>query len=214
MWEICGDTRRILITATLGLAFLSAPAFAVDTTVYQNNSQTGITLPNVALQSGSDEIRAGDGTSCRSTVGGDGAYIDSGVIASPGGNGLDQSGTIYSRVVIPLGEKPKRLDCSSLYDLEVQRLRMELQLAKMGLEAHGQTTSSITTSKITNSATAQAVNDSWSTEGLQTKQAAKPKKLPKVEAIALPEPTIAPVADTQIAASNQIILLAPGETIY
>ncbi len=214
MWEISGDTRRILISAIAGLAFFNAPAFAVDTTVYQNNSQTGITLPNVALQSGSDEIRAGDGTSCRSTVGGDGAYIDSGVIASPGGNGLDQSGTIYSRVVIPLGEKPKRLDCSSLYDLEVQRLRMELQLAKMGLEAHGQTTSSITTNTLIGSVKAQAVNDGWSTEGIQPGKAVKPKTLTKIMTAVLPEPTIVPVADTQIAASNQIILLAPGETIY
>jgi hypothetical protein len=214
MWEICGNTRRIVITTTAALAFFSAPAFAVDTTVYQNNSQSGITLPNVALPSGSDEIRAGDGTSCRSSIGGDGAYIDTGVIGSPGGNGLEQSGSIYSRVVIPLGEKPRRLDCSTLYDLEVQRLRMELQLAKMGLEAHGQTTSSITTSKTTNSASASTADDSWSTEGIHPKQAAKPKKLPKVAANVSPEPTIAPVADTQIATNNQIIILAPGETIY
>jgi hypothetical protein len=214
MWEICGNTRRIVIAATLGLAFFSAPACAVDTTVYQNNSQSGITLPNVALQSGSDEIRAGDGTSCRSSIGGDGAYIDSGVIGSPGGNGLEQSGSIYSRVVIPLGEKPRRLDCSTLYDLEVQRLRMELQLAKMGLEAHGQTTSSITTSNVTNSASAAVPDDGWSNEGLQQNQSAKPKKLKIAATKVLPEPTIVPVADTNVLASDQMIILAPGESIY
>jgi hypothetical protein len=213
MWEICGNTRWILAAATAVMLF-SAPAFAVDTTVYQNNSQTGMTLPNVSLPSGADEIRAGDGTSCRSSVGGDGAYIDSGIIGSPGGNGLEQSGSFYSRVVIPLGEKPRRLDCSTLYDLEVQRLRMELQLAKMGLEAHGQTTNSISTDKMTNSASVPAADDSWSTEGIQPKQASKPKKLPKVAVMASPEPVIAPVADTTTPVNNQIIILAPGESIY
>jgi hypothetical protein len=214
MWEICGNTRWILITATAGLAFFGAPALAVDTTVYQNNSQYGMTLPNVSLPSGSDEIRAGDGTSCRSAVGGDGAYIDSGIIGSPGGNGLEQSGSFYSRVVIPLGEKPRRLDCSTLYDLEVQRLRMELQLARMGLEGHGQITNSISTSKVSNSANAPSLNDAWSTEGIQSKPDVKSKKLKKAATKVSAQPVIAPVADTTTPVNNQIIILAPGESIY
>ena len=39
----------------------------------------------------------------------------------------------YGRVVVPIGRKAKRLDCTQLYDLEVQRLAMELKLMQMGL---------------------------------------------------------------------------------
>jgi hypothetical protein len=202
MWEICGNTRWILITATAGMLF-SAPAFAVDTTVYQNNSQYGMTLPNVSLPSGSDEIRAGDGTSCRSSVGGDGAYIDTGIIGSPGGNGLEQSGSFYSRVVIPLGEKPRRLNCSTLYELEVQRLRMELQLARMGLESHGQVTNS--TSKTTSSASAQSVNDGWSTEGITKTEQPKKIKSKKKSVAKTADPVVVPAADAPISTPVEII---------
>jgi hypothetical protein len=203
MWEISGNTRWILITATAGLALFSAPAFAVDTTVYQNNSQYGMTLPNVSLPSGSDEIRAGDGTSCRSAVGGDGAYIDTGIIGSPGGNGLEQSGSFYSRVVIPLGEKPRRLNCSTLYELEVQRLRMELQLARMGLESHGQVTNS--TSKTTSSAIAQSVNDGWSNEGITKTEQPKKIKSKSKSVAKTADPVVVPVADAPISTPVEII---------
>ena len=39
----------------------------------------------------------------------------------------------YARVVIPLGERPERIDCKRLYDLEIQRLEMEIELMKMGM---------------------------------------------------------------------------------
>jgi hypothetical protein len=29
----------------------------------------------------------------------------------------------YARVTIPLGRKPKRIDCSQIYELEIARLR-------------------------------------------------------------------------------------------
>lgn len=83
------------------------------------------------LPQGADEVRASDGTSCRSAVGGSGAYLDVGVIGNP--NRSSASNSYYGRVVVPLGRTPKRLDCSKLYELEVERLRMELELAKAGL---------------------------------------------------------------------------------
>ena len=205
MWEISGNTRRAIIISTLAVGIFYGQALANDTNFYQSNTQFGVNLPNAALPSGSDEVRAADGTSCRSAVGGNGAYLDSGVIGSPGGNGLGETGAIYSRVVIPLGETPRRLDCGALYDLEVQRLRAELQLARMGLASHGQpTTPSFNISS----------NENWSTDGVQPTQVAKLKKLPKVTSKVSPEPTIVPVADTNISDSNQTIILAPGESIY
>lgn len=205
MWEISGNTRRAIIVSSLALGLSYGQGLANDTNFYQSNTQFGVNLPNAALPSGSDEVRAADGTSCRSAQGGNGAYLDSGVIGSPGGNGLGESGAIYSRVVIPLGETPRRLDCGALYDLEVQRLRAELQLARMGLASHGQV--SAASSEVSS-------NDNWSNEGVQQKQAAKPKKIAKIAAKTSPEPVIAPVADTNVSDNIQIIVLAPGETIY
>ena len=200
MWEISGNTCRALIVSTIVVITYHSQARANDTNFYQSNTQFGVNLPNATLPSGSDEVRAADGTSCKSAVGGNGAYLDSGVIGSPGGNGLSESGAIYSRIVIPLGETPRRLDCGALYDLEVQRLRAELQLARMGLADHGQTT--IPSSKILE-------NESWSTEGIQPVQTAKPKKTKKTGPKSTPVQTIMPVADT-----TNIKTLQAGETIY
>ena len=42
------------------------------------------------------------------------------------------SASVYGRVIVPLGRKPPRINCRSLYALELQRLRHELEMAKMG----------------------------------------------------------------------------------
>lgn len=96
-----------------------------------NQNQTGFTLPGVSLPQGQDEVRASDGTTCRSSVSGTGAYLDVGVIR--GNNTASNDLATYGRVVIPIGRNPKRIDCSKLYQLEVERLQMELKLLKMGL---------------------------------------------------------------------------------
>ncbi|MBL4727589.1 MAG: hypothetical protein JKY83_13180 [Rhizobiaceae bacterium] len=130
MWEIL----RTAI-AVAGIAFLSsfatgATAQAQSTIINQNLS--GFSLPGVQLPQGHDEVRAADGTTCRSAVSGSGAYLDVGIIGSPE---QMQNGNLshYGRIVIPLGRKPKRLDCSKLYNLEIQRLQIELRLMQMGL---------------------------------------------------------------------------------
>jgi hypothetical protein len=97
---------------------------------------SGFSLPGVQLPQGGDEVRAADGTTCRSAISGAGAYLDVGVIGNPNAtNGKDYAA--YGRVVIPLGRKPPRLDCSKLYELEVERLTMELRLMQMGLGNQG-----------------------------------------------------------------------------
>lgn len=105
-------------------------AASAQTTVNQNIS--GFNLPGVQLPQGHDEVRAADGTTCRSAVSGSGAYLDIGIIGNPD-NTASSDVSHYGRIVVPLGKRPKRLDCSRLYDLEVQRLQMELRLMQMGL---------------------------------------------------------------------------------
>jgi hypothetical protein len=115
--------------AALAFAGVFAAGSARAGDVY-NLNQTGFTLPGVTLPQGQDEVRAADGTSCRSSISGSGAYVDVGVV---GGRSGSEGMATYGRVVIPLGKRPTRLDCSRLYALEVERLQMEIRLLKMGI---------------------------------------------------------------------------------
>lgn len=138
--------RKIPGTAaflTLACLAATAPGTAWAEDVYNlNQNQNGFTLPGVTLPQGQDEVRAADGTTCRSAVSGNGAYLDVGVIQGSGRNNTDIA--TYGRVVIPIGRTPKRLDCARLYELEVARLQMELQLLKMGLGGQGNGSGDVT----------------------------------------------------------------------
>ncbi|MBG1232240.1 hypothetical protein [Aestuariivirga litoralis] len=117
-----------------------ARADTITTTTSSVNSATfGMTLPSAALPTGQDEIHSSDGTSCRSAVGGNGAYMDMGVIGAPQNDTTNATAAAYGRVVIPLGQVAHRLDCSQLYALEIERLKMEIQLARMGNAGGGVT---------------------------------------------------------------------------
>ena len=101
---------------------------------YNNTTYSyGLQLPQVPQPNGQDEIRAADGTTCRSSMASNNAYLDMGGIGGQGADGSFDSGTVYGRLIVPLGDIPKRLDCSSLYNLEIERLRNELQLIRAGL---------------------------------------------------------------------------------
>ncbi|TPI17566.1 MULTISPECIES: hypothetical protein [unclassified Mesorhizobium] len=135
-----------------------------------NQNQTGFSLPGVSLPQGQDEVHASDGTTCRSAVSGSGAYFDLGVIR--GNNSSNQANSdiaTYGRVVIPIGRTPKRVDCSRLYELEVERLQLELKLLKMGLGADGQTTGSVAApapqGPAPQASAAQVKSAGWANEG-------------------------------------------------
>ncbi|MGX5801891.1 hypothetical protein ACWGS9_11655 [Bradyrhizobium sp. Arg314] len=157
----------------LTLSLLPALAFVsqglAEDILNLNQNQTGFSLPGVSLPQGQDEVHASDGTTCRSAVSGSGAYLDLGIIR--GNNSSNQTNSdiaTYGRVVIPIGRTPKRVDCSRLYELEVERLQLELKLLKMGLGADGQTTGSTTSTAATASAapaTRSATSAGWANEG-------------------------------------------------
>jgi hypothetical protein len=42
----------------------------------------------------------------------------------------DQGLGVYARVVIPIGSQPDRVDCTRLYNLEIQRLELEIERLK------------------------------------------------------------------------------------
>lgn len=94
---------------------------------------------------GEDSISTAEGVRCSQSINAAGGYLDLGVaggnlstyadpapytsVGAPG-----QSAIGYARVIIPLGAPPKRLDCTALYDLEIQRLKQEIQMLKIGLQ--------------------------------------------------------------------------------
>lgn len=107
----------------------------VSNNPYYFNNQTyssGLYLPQVPQPNGQDEIRAADGTTCRSSMASNNAYLDMGGIGGQDQDGSFASGTVYGRIIVPLGGVPERLDCSSLYNLEIERLRHELALVRSG----------------------------------------------------------------------------------
>ncbi|MBB3951630.1 hypothetical protein [Aureimonas jatrophae] len=132
--------RQALVLTGAGLAALALAAalptpLRAEDRYYLSQSQSGFNLPGVSLPQGQDEVRAADGTTCRSAVGGSGAYLDVGAINGSGNGNSYDNGNIatYGRVVIPLSQGGKRLNCTELYDLEIARLRAELKLLQMGL---------------------------------------------------------------------------------
>ncbi|KQT53099.1 hypothetical protein ASG43_19115 [Aureimonas sp. Leaf454] len=128
MWKVLGASSLLM------LAVLAGPAGAEDI-LYVDRGDNAFNLPGVTLPQGQDEVHAADGTTCRSAVGGTGTYLDVGAIK---GNLRSSSNVAtYARVVIPLGRQTSRLDCARLYELEVERLKMELSLLKMGLPSGG-----------------------------------------------------------------------------
>lgn len=132
MWKVHGRAYSVAACAAVFacVAFASGDANAQQVI---NQNISGFNLPGVSLPQGHDEVRAADGTTCRSAVSGNGAYLDMGFIGNPEQSNTDGSVAAYTRVVIPLGEKRGRVDCRKLYDLEVRRLEIELKLMELGL---------------------------------------------------------------------------------
>lgn len=78
---------------------------------------------------------------CSQSINASGGYLDFGIAggdlsnyatstSTPGSN----SAIGYARIIVPLGAQPKRLDCSELYDLEIARLKAEIEMLKVGLQ--------------------------------------------------------------------------------
>jgi len=120
-------------------------------------AQPGVSLPPAPQgPGGEDTIETSSGTRCRQSINSNRGYLDVGVAGSirsglpgqqtsvPGSafptgifvtiNDRDREALAYARVTIPLGRQPKRLDCSRIFELEIQRLREEIALLRMNAE--------------------------------------------------------------------------------
>ena len=102
----------------------------------------GILLPSPPVgPGGEDSITTSEGVRCSQSINSSGGYLDFGVAggdlssyANPGATPGQQSAIGYARIILPLGNSPRRLDCAQLYDLEIARLKAEIEMLKVGLQ--------------------------------------------------------------------------------
>lgn len=109
---------------------------------YAQNSGIGLTLPGASTTYGQDSIRAGD-LDCKNSIGGatNFEFGITGIIdnyQSPFGGGQDNSSKdvgVFARITIPLDKPKERINCNSLYELELRKKRLEVLKLQQELEA-------------------------------------------------------------------------------
>jgi hypothetical protein len=89
---------------------------------------------------GEDSVTTSEGVRCSQSINSSGGYLDLGVAGGDLSTYYSASATPantaigYARVIIPLGKRPRRLDCTQLYQLEIDRMKAEIEALKIGLE--------------------------------------------------------------------------------
>lgn len=106
------------------------------------SSSIGLQLPGSSSSYGQDSIRAGD-LDCKNAIGGS-TQLEFGVTGiidnydSPFGNSTGPSSKdvgVFARIVIPLDGPKERINCNSLYELELRKKRIEVLKLQEELEA-------------------------------------------------------------------------------
>lgn len=110
---------------------------------FAESSSLNLSLPNSGSTYGQDSIRSGD-IDCKNAIGG-ATQLEFGVTGiidnyqSPfnSSSEIDSSKDIgvYARIVIPLDAPKERINCNSLYELELRKKRLEVLRLQEELEA-------------------------------------------------------------------------------
>ncbi len=113
------------------------------TTVMANNSSMSLSLPNASSSFGTDSIKAGD-LDCKNSIGGSTNFELglTGVINNVTGifsdddinNPQTKDVGVYARLVIPLDAPTERINCNTLYQLELQHRRLEIEKLRTEIE--------------------------------------------------------------------------------
>lgn len=110
------------------------------------SSSLNLNLPATPGSYASDRIRTQDNVECSMAIGGS-TNVEFGVVGLINQNGpfynnqglypegYDPNGVVkdvgvYAKITIPLNAPKQRLDCNKLYQLELERTRMEIQRLK------------------------------------------------------------------------------------
>lgn len=117
----------------------------ITTSSLAETSSLNLALPSAPSTYGQDSIRAGD-LDCKNAIGGS-TQLEFGVTGiidnyqSPFGGGYDPASPqsrdigVYARIVIPLDGPKERINCNSLYELELRKKRIEVLKLQEELEA-------------------------------------------------------------------------------
>ena len=124
--------RRILLT------LLFFPVMAVS-----DNSSLNLSLPSSNMNHQSDKFRAGD-MDCSNAVGGatNFEFGMMGVVDNATGpfsnddpmNRETKDIGVYARITIPLDKPRERINCNTLYQLELRARRLEVEKLELELE--------------------------------------------------------------------------------
>ena len=121
----------------IGLLLLCTQAVA-------ESSSMSFSIPSISSVSGNDSIRAGD-LDCKNAIGGSTNFeigmtgvINNAVMPiigkkDPNNPQLKDIG-VYARLIIPLDAPKERINCNTLYQLELQRRRLEIERLKQKIE--------------------------------------------------------------------------------
>ena len=111
--------------------------------VIADSNSMSFSIPSMSSVSGSDSIRAGD-LDCKNAIGGSTNFeigmtgvINNAVVPIIGKEGDDPQTKdigLYARLIIPLDAPNERINCNTLYQLELQRRRLEVERLKQEIE--------------------------------------------------------------------------------
>lgn len=140
------ESQIWLLVFVPALVLVSLPAYP-QTAIGQVN------LPSTpAFPQGQDRVRAADGTECQRSTAPRSKWAEVGVVGSGvGGQGVENSypfvgyngtipsaqpysragGAVYGRIIINLDANQPDIDCNYLYTLEIERLKAELEQARL-----------------------------------------------------------------------------------
>ena len=112
---------------------------------YADSNSLNLQLPSAGTTYGQDSIRTSDGLDCKNAIGG-ATNFEIGMTGivdnyqSPfGGSNPNQETTkdvgVYARIIIPLDAPKERINCNSLYQLELRKKRLEVLKLQEEIEA-------------------------------------------------------------------------------
>ena len=118
---------------------------AISCTTAMANSSMSLSLPNASSSFGTDSIKAGD-LDCKNSIGGstnfelgltgviNNAIAPFGIGKKDADNPQTKDLGIYARIIIPLDGPRERINCNTLYQLELQRRRLEIEKLRQEIE--------------------------------------------------------------------------------
>ena len=109
-----------------------------------NSNSINLAIPNAGGSYGTDSIKAGD-LDCKNSIGGSTNFefgitgiVNNAVAPFIGEEDLLNPQTkdfgVYARITIPLDGPSERINCNTLYQLELQRRRLEVEKLKQEIE--------------------------------------------------------------------------------